>query len=302
MKFVNSAKFYKANVLVMGGDITGKMVVPIIKQEDGTYKTNFLGIDRAAKDEKELENIENIIRLTGFYPYVTNKDEVAEIGSDEKKLDSLFTKLMINTLDRWLNIAEERLKAIGVKLYLTPGNDDSFEIDELIKQKSSTIPHIINPEGQIVEIDKHHEMISTGYSNNTPFNSPREINEKKLLEKIKNLASDTKNLSTSIFNFHCPPINSGLDTCQKIDRTLKPIFEHGQPAMIGGGSTAVRESIEKYQPLIGLHGHIHECKSAIKIGKTLCVNPGSQYSEGILNGIIINLDEKGIKGHQFTSG
>jgi hypothetical protein len=68
------------------------------------------------------------------------------------------------------------------------------------------------------------------------------------------------------------------------------------------GSTAVAEMIEKYQPLLGLHGHIHEATGKRQIGRTLCVNPGSNYTEGILNGFILTLDDKKIKGAIFTSG
>jgi Icc-related predicted phosphoesterase len=298
MKFVNSAKFYKANVLIMGGDITGKVVVPIVKQPDNSFSANFLGIDRKTKDEKELEELEKTIRFSGYYPYRTTKEEMAQIGNDEKKIDALFQKLMVENLDRWLSIAEERLKGVKVKCYITPGNDDSFLIDQCFKGYD----YIIDPEDQVVQIDEHHEMIGMGYSNITPFKAPRELPEDKLYEKIEAMASKVQKMQNCIFDFHCPPINSELDTCQELDETLRPVFRSGQPSMIGAGSTSVREAIEKHQPLLGLHGHIHECKSSAKIGRTLCLNPGSQYSEGILNGVIINIDEKSIKSHQFTSG
>lgn len=298
MKFVNSAKFYKANVLIMGGDITGKMVVPIIKQDDNTFAVNFLGINRKVKEQKDLEELEKTIRFTGYYPYRTTKSEMAEIGNDEKKIDELFQRLMIENLNRWLNIAEERFKESGIKCYITPGNDDGFHIDQCFKNYK----FIINPEDQVVKIDDQHEMICTGYSNITPFKAPRELPEDKLYEKIEAMAQKVQNMSSCIFDMHCPPINSELDTCQELDATLKPVFRSGHPSYIGAGSTSVRKAIEKHQPLLGLHGHIHECKSAAKIGRTLCLNPGSQYSEGILNGVIVNLDEKGVKSHQFTSG
>ena len=298
MKFANCAKFYKANVLIMGGDITGKLVVPLIKQPDNSFVTNFLGIDRKAKDQNELEELEKTIRFTGYYPFRTTREGMTEIGSDEKKIEALFQKLMIEGLNRWLSIAEERFKAAKIKCYITPGNDDGFHIDQCFKGYE----YIINPEDEVVQIDDHHEMIATGYSNITPFAAPRELIEDKLYEKIEAMACKVQKMQNCIFNMHCPPINSELDTCQELDSTLRPVFRSGQPSMIGGGSTSVRKAIEKYQPLLGLHGHIHECKSAAKIGRTLCLNPGSQYSEGILNGVIVSIDEKSVKNHQFTSG
>lgn len=298
MKFINCAKFYKANVLIMGGDITGKLVVPIIKQVDNSFSASFLGIDRKVKDEKELEELEKTIRFTGYYPYRTTKEEMAQIGDNEQKIDALFQKLMIENLNRWLGIAETRLKEAKVKCYITPGNDDGLHIDQCFKGYD----YISDPEDQVVKIDEHHEMISTGYSNITPFKAPRELPEDKLYEKIEAMARKVEKMQNCIFNMHCPPINSELDTCQELDATLRPVFRSGQPSMIGGGSTSVRKAIEEHQPLLGLHGHIHECKCSAKIGRTLCLNPGSQYSEGILNGVIVNVDEKSIKSHQFTSG
>ena len=70
--------------------------------------------------------------------------------------------------------------------------------------------------------------------------------------------------------------------------------------MASVGSIAVRAAIEKYQPLLGLHGHIHESRSAQKIGRTLCINPGSEYGEGVLRGILLELSSKGLEDHVFT--
>jgi hypothetical protein len=72
--------------------------------------------------------------------------------------------------------------------------------------------------------------------------------------------------------------------------------------MISVGSKAVRAAIEKYQPLVGLHGHIHESRSAQKIGRTTCINPGSEYGEGILRGCLVTFAEGVIEGFQMTSG
>ena len=69
-----------------------------------------------------------------------------------------------------------------------------------------------------------------------------------------------------------------------------------------GGSSAVRSAIEKHQPLLGLHGHIHESKGFVKIGRTFCVNPGSEYGEGILRGVIIDLEDGKVKNFLLTQG
>jgi len=299
IKFLNAAKMYKANVVIMGGDMTGKMIVPIVKLNENTFTSKLLGTEVIAKDKTELEKLENNIRYNGFYPYYTEPQEMQELNKDQTKVDALFEKLMAETLKRWIGIGEERLKDLQAKVYMTPGNDDSFAIDEVLNSSRT----IVNPEGKVVMIDDHHEMISSGYSNATPWDSPREASEEGLEKKIESMASEVKDMKNCVFNFHCPPYNSGIDVAPRLGKDLKPMVSPGTGVeMIPVGSTSVRKMIEKYQPLMGLHGHIHEAKGETKIGRTICYNPGSEYGEGVLRGIIVNIDEKGVKSRLFVSG
>ncbi len=298
MKFVNSGKFYKANAIILGGDITGKMIVPLVEQNDGSYKTNFLGIDQSTTGKEETEKIEKRIRDSGYYPYRTDEKEMEELNADPAKVDNLFSHLMNETLERWLNTVAEKLSGTEIKCYIVPGNDDRLEVDEFFR----TSVHALNPEGKVVEIDQHHEMISSGYANVTPWNCPRDIDDEELARKLETMASMVKNMSNAIFCLHCPPMDSELDVAPKLDENLRPVVQRGGMVMAHVGSKAVRDCIEKYQPLLGLHGHIHESKGAQKIGRTLCMNAGSEYSEGVLRGILVDLDEKGFKDYMFTSG
>lgn len=299
IKFLNAAKMYKANVVIMGGDMTGKMIVPIVKVNENTFSSRLLGAEVIAKDKAELEKLENNIRYNGFYPYYTEPNEMKELNTDQTKVDALFNKVMVETLKRWMDIGEERLKDLNAKVYMTPGNDDSFVIDEVLDSSST----ILNPEGKVVMIDTHHEMISSGYSNPTPWDSPREASEDDLERKMESMASEVKDMKNCVFNFHCPPYNSGIDVAPKLGKDLKPVVSPGTGVeMIPVGSTSVRKMIEKYQPLIGLHGHIHESRGETKIGRTICYNPGSEYGEGVLRGIIVNIDEKSVKSRLFVSG
>jgi len=299
IKFLNAAKMYQANVVIMGGDMTGKMIVPIVKLDENTFSSKLLGAEVVARDKSELEKLENNIRYNGFYPYYTNRQEMQELNKDSAKVDALFNQLMAETLKRWIDIGEERLKDLKARVYMTPGNDDAFAIDEVLNSSDK----IVNPEGKVVMIDDHHEMISSGYSNVTPWESPREASEEELETRIESMASEVKEMRNCVFNFHCPPYDSGLDVCPRLDKDLKPIVSAGTGVeMAPVGSKSVRKMIEKYQPLMGLHGHIHEARGEAKIGRTVCYNPGSEYGEGILRGVIVNLDEKGIKSRLFVSG
>lgn len=298
MKFVNSAAFYDADVLILGGDVTGKMIVPIVDQGDGTYVVDYVGDVRTVKAGADFETLVKNIRYSGYYPYVTDKREMAELNASKEKVDALFTKLMGETMERWLAIAEERLRPRGTKVFITPGNDDRFIIDEAL-QKSK---FVINPEGKVVQIDEHHEMISMGWSNKTPWNSPRETTEEELAKKIDAMASKVRAMENCIFNMHVPPIDTPLDPAPELTDDMKPITSGGQFVMKSAGSKAVRDAIMKYQPLIGLHGHIHESKAFCCLGRTLALNPGSEYGEGILRGVLVNLTKNGYKNYMFTQG
>lgn len=297
LKFLNAANFYKAQVLVLGGDITGKVIVPLIKGSSG-YSAKFRGVDREAKDESQAQELEKEIRLSGYYPYRTDPDEMRQLQTDEARVHSIFVQLMLGTLQRWVQLAGERLRSSGVKMYMTGGNDDIPEIKAIIKGSE----YLVDPEERVVEIDGKHEMISLGWSNPTPWNTPRECSEEDLWGKIESMASQVKNIRNCIFNLHVPPIDSIISECQKLDKDLKPVFVGGEPEMISGGSLSVRKAIEEHQPLLGLHGHIHEARGTVKIGRTLCINPGSESSEGILRGAIVNVENGSVKSYLLTQG
>jgi uncharacterized protein len=68
------------------------------------------------------------------------------------------------------------------------------------------------------------------------------------------------------------------------------------------GSTAVRQIIEEVQPLLALHGHIHESRGATRIGRTVAINSGSEYNTGRIHGAVVRFDDEHVIGHQFVIG
>jgi Icc-related predicted phosphoesterase len=299
MKFLNSAKFYQADVLILGGDITGKMIVPIVHQPDGTAVADFLGTQQLMKTPNEVQAIEKNIRNSGYYPYSSTPEEVEKLQADKQLVNELFSKVMAQGVKRWVGIAEERLKGSKAKCFISPGNDDRFDIDAALRESSV----VIYPEEKVVSIDDNHEMISSGWANITPWNSPREVPEEELIKKFGPMVDKVQHMENAIFNLHVPPYNTPLDLAPELDATLKPVVKGGGGiSMIHVGSTTVRQLIEQHKPLLGLHGHIHESRGFVKIGRTLCINPGSEYGEGILRGAVINLDQKGVKSYILTQG
>ena len=298
MKFLNAAKFYQANILILGGDMTGKMIVPLVNQGDGTSVADFLGVREVVKNTEEQSALEKRIRNSGYYPYSTSMDEFEALQNDKGLVDKLFSKVMAEGIKRWVGIAEQKLKGTDIKCYLSPGNDDRFDIDEVLKSS----PAVIYPEDEVLKIDDYHEMITSGWVGTTPWNSPREVPEAELLAKFQPMIDKVQDMENAIFNIHNPPYETPLDLAPELDANLKPVIKGGSISMIHVGSITVRQLIEKYKPLLGIHGHIHESRGFVKLGRTLCINPGSEYGEGILRGAIINLDQKGIKNYMLTQG
>jgi Icc-related predicted phosphoesterase len=297
LKFLNAPRFYKAKVLILGGDLTGKMIIPIVNREDGAYEANFLGVQRVLPEER-VEELENQIQRMGFYPYRTDRETVRRLSADSRKLETLFSRLMIERIEQWIGIAEDKLRSGEGEVYISGGNDDFPQIDDILRKSDA----FVDPEGEVVKIHGDHEMITCAWTNPTPWKTARECSEEELQEKLEAMISGVRDMENCVFNIHVPPIDSGLDLCQKLDKDLKPIFSGGQPVMYGAGSSTVKDAIERHQPLLGLHGHIHESKGSVRIGRTLCLNPGSEYSEVILRGVIVDLNDKRVRGHLFTSG
>ncbi len=293
-KFLNAAKFYDADVLICGGDMTGKAIVPVVS-ENGTYSFALGGAQQTVPAE-QLADVEANIRRKGYYPLRMTVERLQELDQNPSMRAECFQEVMLEGVERWMNMAAEKLRGSGIRCFVSPGNDDEMEVDDVIRRAEL----VELGEGRLVEIDGY-SMISTGWSNPTPWNTHREETEEKLADRIEGMAAKIADPSRAIFNLHCPPYKSGLDEAPAIDADLKLL--HGGRALRPVGSTAVRQAIERHQPLLSLHGHIHESKGAIKIGKTLSINPGSAYEEGMLMGAIIQLDpKKGIKSYQLVNG
>ncbi|HYZ55067.1 MAG TPA: hypothetical protein VE733_16400, partial [Streptosporangiaceae bacterium] len=93
------------------------------------------------------------------------------------------------------------------------------------------------------------------------------------------------------------------DQAMTLDEQFRPVLKSGSPVITGVGSVAVRDALRTYQPLLGLHGHIHESRGEARIGRSKSINPGSEYSEGVLRGALITLSaKKGLRGYQLVAG
>ena len=296
-KFLNAGKFYGVDVLIMGGDIAGKAVVPIVRRDGAFYAPEIAGEQAFGGDELPL--LERRIRDRGLYPHQMTADEVASTHGDQAATDALFLQVMQSTLTRWLDMAAERLDPARTRLYVMLGNDDEPALREIV----AASPAVVDPEDVVVELGEGIQMMSSGFANPTPWHSPREMPEEQLRAHLEKLVAQLDDPSRSVFNLHVPPIRTSIDTAPVVSADLAPVIQGGSVLMGSAGSEAVRAVIENYQPLISLHGHIHESRGVAKLGRTICVNPGSEYSEGVLHGALLEFDgKKGLKRYQLTSG
>jgi Icc-related predicted phosphoesterase len=295
-KFINAGKFYEADTLILGGDMTGKAIVPIIDQGQGKHKVTLLEQETILEGDEQVKEMAATIQNRGYYPMITNPDEIAEISNTPGRSDEVFLKYVMQTVQRWMDYAEEKLAGTGIKCYVCPGNDDIFEIDDVI----STSKSVENVEGKITQLDEYHEMISCGWSNPTPWDTHREEDDDSLRIRIEAMASQLKDPKNAVFNLHPPPYGSGLDDAPELTKDMR--LAYAGRSLIPVGSHAVLDVIEKYQPLISLHGHIHEAKGTRKYRKTLCINAGSMYEQGILQGVVVDLKPNKIGTYVLTTG
>jgi Icc-related predicted phosphoesterase len=295
-KFLNAAKHYRADVLVLGGDMTGKALVPIVNRGAGRWRASLSEVRHDFDDEDEVQKFEDTVRRRGYYPFRTTPEEMAELEANEELRDFLFHDEMLGTMERWMRMADERLEG-GVECFVCPGNDDRFEVDEVI----SGAKRVRLAEGRVVEFGGF-QMVSTGWSNRTPWRTYREEDEGALGERLRRM---TERVSApperTVYNIHCPPHGSGLDEAPELTEDMRP-KEAGR-STVAVGSKAVRAAIEEGQPALALHGHIHEARGNARIGRTLCINPGSSHEQGQLLGTVVDLDgKKRVKRFVLTSG
>lgn len=292
-KFLNALKVYDVDVGILLGDLTGKVLVPLIEKPGGGWETTLMGSHTECATPDELDKLKKTIEMMGYYWIEQTPEEFTTFKSDPKKVDTLFKELMLKRLKEWIALADERLSDSKFKVYMAPGNDDHFEVDEVIED--STV--IVNCNNKNVSVGDH-EMVTFSWANPTPWNTPREKTDEELEPMLEELIASVHDKGNAIFNFHAPPYGFALDLAPKLDENLVQAADN----KIHVGSQAVAKMIMKYQPLLGLHGHIHESRGAQKIKRTLIVNPGSEYSEGILKGAVIILDKNKVKDYIFTSG
>jgi len=283
-KAIKAISSYQADVLVVSGDLTGKAIVPIVKKEENLWFCNPFGKIEYLKSKEEVESRMQDFRNQGYYCFEATKEQIAELQNAPEKLNELFSKMAVETVKRWDQLVNSQVPT-NIKVIVGPANDDPFDIDPVLE----SCERLIYPEGKVVDIDDQHQMISCGWSGPSPWKTHRECEEEEFRERLEAEFRKVQQYDSLLCNFHDPPYGTTLDVAPKLDKNLKPVTRFGQVKMINVGSKAVRDLIMKYQPLMGLHGHIHESGSHCFLGRTVCLNPGSDYQKGAFKAYVIDL-------------
>jgi Icc-related predicted phosphoesterase len=296
-KFINAAAHYPSDVLVMGGDLCGKGLVPIVREGDGSYAAQVIGERRIARSAEELDQMQRAISTNGMYPLIVDRDEAQILAADAARREAAFEEALLDELRLWVEFADERLAGTETRAYVIPGNDDPWSVDEVLESGKSVVAC-----DETIQRLGPHELVSFGYSNRTPWHTPRELDEDEIYGRLERLVEQLEEPRRAIFNVHVPPYESSLDTAYEVDEELRYVTKGGRPHEVPTGSPAVRQIIEETQPLLSLHGHIHESKGVTKIGRTVAVNPGSDYGSGRLDGCLVYLGPDRVVDQYLVSG
>jgi len=296
-KFLAAAKQNAAQHAVVTGDLTGKAIVPLIRT-NGRVEGWLFGNRVVAETEAELEQLRRRIGDVGMYDHVCDVEDARALEQDPGRLQALFVEKMNARLKGWLEFAGEYLAPLRIPLWVIPGNDDDRSVDPIL----DAAEYARNVDHEVVELDEHHELVSMGDTSMTPWECPRDYPEEHMVGAVKDLFERVRNPGGAIVNLHCPPRDTKIDQAPSLDDDLRIEFEGGQVIMTSAGSAAIRRGLEELQPLLSLHGHIHEARGVHRIGRTLCLNPGSEYAEGIMKASIVNLEPARVKGYILISG
>jgi Icc-related predicted phosphoesterase len=291
-KFLNAARFYGVDWLVMGGDAAGKLLVPLVRHGSAWIAT-FQGGNLRAETESELAELEGRLADLGAYTIRTDGATVDELARDPNLVEDTLRPLIVERAEHWADLANDRLTN-GTRCLMGLGNDDYDELAPIFDRGRLTYLH-----DGLHELDGYW-VGSIGWSNVTPWRTHREKSEGDLKVLVDQLAS-TPDPGRTIFNIHVPPYDSGLDRAPRLSRDLKVELVGGSPDFIPVGSSAVADGIREQKPLLSLHGHIHEGRGVVRWGSTTIVNSGSEYDQGTLLGVIVEIEPGKVKKAQLVS-
>lgn len=292
-KTLNAVGVYEANCLMIGGDLAGKTLVPVLR--NGQAFTASVSGETVTVGQSGLSALRERIRDLGQYPEVMDEEEYLSLSADPEEVHRRFLEASRRQVAEWAERVAARFEPNRIPVYITGGNDDYPVIDEVLEAAD----YVVNANGKVLEVAPGVEMIACSESNPTPWNCPRDVPEDDLYARIERMAERLKRPESAIFNLHAPPFGIGIDVAPRLDTSVtppRPIMGESAPV----GSRSVGSALAEYQPTLSLHGHIHGSRGIKRLGRTTCVNPGSEYAEGLLCSAVVDLGAPGeLRGVQL---
>jgi len=297
-KWLNAGAHYGVDILIVGGDLTGKILVPVFRSGDG-WSATWDGERVTMSTTAERAAFDKRLREQGVYAHDCTPDEVEAIRASVETERAVFAAHKVRQLEEWIALADSRLAGTSIRAFVMPGNDDPVDVDDVLG--SGTL--IRNVGDQVTDLGPGIHMASVGESTPTPWNTPRELSDDALGAKMASVVAQMPAAGFSIWNFHMPPYDTGVDVVPRLDDQLRIQYRAGQPEMIPVGARSLRALIAERQPTLALHGHIHEGRGRYQIGSTVGFNPGSQYQDGVLLGVILRISAtRGLRSYTFVAG
>ncbi len=296
-KFVAASRMYDAELLVLGGDLSAKALVPIrVRDSSAEFEIYGRSMSETGKGcvDRAVERVEQV----GLYPLVLEPGTEVRTEAESMSLPSTFHDAIKSRLRDWATHAAHKLGSRG-RIYTIPGNDDHPCIDTVLDESNV----FVSVDRRVVEVGEGLVICGLGASNATPWNTFREMSEEAIADQLALLMAGVPTGAKCIWNVHVPPAGIGLDICDAPDvEGKKSWFANMSPRQVSAGSSSVAAAVRRYQPLLGLFGHVHEGRGAVKVGGTLCVNPGSEYFNSVLHAALIDIEDSSITAAQLISG
>jgi len=295
-KLLNALEAWEPDVYIAGGDVAGKGMLPMLR-ENGGVRAEWMG-EEGVFSGRALEELRARALQLGFYPYETDVDELERMRDQPELAEQVFERLMLERWSEWLERLEERCAELRLPAYVMAGNDDPWDLDEPTFEDREWVR---GADGKVLDLADDWALLACGLANPTPWRCPRDVSEEELSARLAGLAEEANEMENMIANIHVPPYGSALDLAPRLDTsTYPPRTIAGETAPVG--STAVHDFLTRHQPMLSLHGHIHESPGAVKIGRTEAINPGSEYAEGVLRAVLVTIEPGRVVGHQFVTG
>jgi len=280
----------RCDVLIIAGDVTGKDVFAIVEGGrhfrlvawDGSVFANCLSAN-------EVDRAVQLIADKGGYAVPLAGNDVTRFHTDQGFRRAILEQKALERLRAWLSAGTSMCAGGSARVLVLPGNDDPEWVDDAIE--SIQAPGVALLTGEPLTVGRIDFVSLDRVNPSGIWQTCRESSEDDLARLIESRVrrATSRNL---VFVFHAPPYGTKLDLAPRVkDSLLYDVDTVEGLKMVHCGSVAVRDAVVRYRPKLGLHGHIHESAGAEILGETLCVNPGSDYSHGMLRAFMFDVTD-----------